>query len=430
LNAALEGAETPGKSERALAPHAWRIVMLLWFTVLSNYLARTLFTAMHGSLVAAIPMSDAQFGLLTSSLLWTYGLASPFAGFLSDRFNRSRVIIVTMFLWSLTTLLASYCRTFEQLIVLRSLMGLVEACYMPAALALICDYHRGPTRSMAIAIHHSGYVVGLGLSGLGGWLAQAQSWHFAFALVGSAGVLYVVPLALLLRDVPAANASAAAPSKPKGDTRLGAALSSLFALGYFLLMLAAHAMLNLNDWAVIGWVPLFIQEHFHQTQAAAGVWATGYKNVGLILGLFIGGFFADRWSRTNRRARMFVPAIGLMIGAPGIALMANTSVLPLGILGLSLYYLFGAFYESNTMPVLCEVVDARYRATAYGLLNCVGFLAAGSGIYVFGILRDLKFDLHVVFDFAAGLCVISALIYCCIKPRISAQGTQAAAVPV
>jgi MFS family permease len=414
-------------SNPPLPPHAWRLVLLLWFTVLSNYLARALFTAMHGSIVTAIPMSEAQFGLLTSALLWTYGLASPFAGFLSDRFNRSRVIIVSMFLWSLTTWLASFCRTFEQLVTLRALMGLIEACYMPAALALICDYHKGSTRSLAIAIHHSGFVVGLALSGLGGWLAQQQSWHFAFALVGASGIVYAIPLALLLRDAPAAAVDAAVPVRPKSDARLGGALISLFGLGYFVLMLVAHALLNLMDWAVIGWVPVFMQEHFHLTQAVAGVSATGYKNVALILGLFIGGLWADRWSRSNPRARMFVPAIGMIIGAPGILLLANAPTLGLAVLGLAIYYLFMAFYDPNTMPVLCDVVDARYRATAYGLLNCVGMLAAGSGVYVFGIMRDLKIDLRIIYDCGVVICLICVLIYFSIKPR--AGGRVAAEVP-
>lgn len=404
-----------------LPPHAWRVVVLLWFTVLSNYLARALFTTMHGSIVAAIPMSEAQFGLLTSSLLLTYGVASPFAGFLADRFNRSRVITASMLLWSLATWLASYCRTFEQLVVLRSLMGLVEACYMPAALALICDYHQGRTRSRAIALHHTGFVVGLGLSGLGGWIAERQSWHFAFALVGLSGMLYALLLVLLLRDAPRAPATATATARSsESRARLGQALLSLFALGSFVLMLAVHAVLNLFDWVVIGWVPVFIQEHFHVTQAIAGFSATGYKNAAIIVGLFIGGLWADRWSRTNARARMFVPAIGMIIGAPGIVLMANTNALALSILGLVIYYLFLAFYDPNTMPVLCEIVDARYRATAYGLLNCVGMISAGLGIYFIGVMRDLKIELQIVFDLAAVFVVLCALAY--FRLRASSAG--------
>jgi MFS family permease len=388
--------------------------------VLSNYLARALFTSMHGSIVAAIPMSEAQFGLLTSSLLLTYGVASPFAGFLSDRFNRSRVITISMLLWSIATWLASYCRTFEQLIVLRASMGLVEACYMPAALALICDYHQGRTRSIAIAIHHTGFVVGLALSGLGGWLAEWQSWHFAFALVGLTGIAYAVVLVLLLRDAPQAPTAAMTPRAAKSGVRLGEALFGLFGLGAFVLMLAAHALLNLMDWTVIGWAPVFFQEHFHLTQGVAGVSATGYKNVGLIAGLFIGGLWADRWSRTNVRARMLVPAIGILIGGPGIVLMANTSVLALAIAGLVIYYLFLAFYDPNTMPVLCEIVDARYRATAYGLLNCVGMISAGLGVYFIGMMRDLKIDLRIMFDLGALVCLICALIYFRLKPGSSA----------
>jgi MFS family permease len=164
-------------------------------------------------------------------------------------------------------------------------------------------------------------------------------------------------------------------------------------------------------------VPVYFQEHFHVTQGVAGVSATGYKNLALILGLFIGGIWADRWSRTSDRARMFVPAAGLILGAPGILLMANSNVFALAILGLVIYYLFAAFYDPNTMPVLCELVDVRYRATAYGLLNCVGMIAAGLGIYVIGLLRDLKVDLRLVFDLGALLCVVCALIYSRLKPR-------------
>ena len=92
-------------------------------------------------------MSDAQFGLLTSVFLWVYGLFSPLAGFLADRFSRSRVIFISLLLWSTVTWLTGYSTTFGQLLASRVLMGITEACYIPASLALIVDYHRGTTRS-------------------------------------------------------------------------------------------------------------------------------------------------------------------------------------------------------------------------------------------------------------------------------------------
>lgn len=413
-----------GNRKWHVPPRAWLVVVLLWFTVLCNYLVRALFTTMHGSVMAAIPMSEAQFGLLTSSLLWTYGLMSPFAGFLADRFNRSGVIITSMFLWSVTTWLTSYARTFEQLLILRSFMGLIEACYMPAALALICDYHKGPTRSLAIALHHTGYVVGLALSGLAGWLAEHHSWHYVFGLVGLAGVAYSVPLALLLRDAPRDSADTPMSAEANQVASFSEALPSLLGRGYFILMLIVHALLNLVGWAVIGWVPLFLQEQYHLTQGFAGLSATGFMNAASIPGLFIGGIWADRWTQTNRRARMFVPALGLLIAAPGILMVANAAAFMLAIFGLVIYCLFEAFYDPNTMPVLCEVADSRYRATGYGLLNFVGMIAAGMGIYVSGVMRDLRIDLRTVFDLGAILCMICALMYYFINPITPPKTSQ------
>ena len=79
-------------SPTKLPPRAWLIVGLLWAVGCFNYLDRVMITTMRGSLVEAIPMSDAQFGLLTSIFLWVYGALSPFAGFLADRLDRKSVV--------------------------------------------------------------------------------------------------------------------------------------------------------------------------------------------------------------------------------------------------------------------------------------------------------------------------------------------------
>lgn len=77
----------------ALPSRAWLIVWLLCMVACLNYLDRVMLTTMRESVKAAIPMTEAQFGLLTSVFLWVYGLLSPFAGFLADRFNRCRIIL-------------------------------------------------------------------------------------------------------------------------------------------------------------------------------------------------------------------------------------------------------------------------------------------------------------------------------------------------
>ncbi len=396
---------------------AWLVVVLLWFVVLSNYFARLMPTSMHGSLVAAIPMTEAQFGLLTSCLMWTYGLMSPLAGFLADRFSRSRVIIFSMFLWSAVTWLTAYTKTFEQLLILRSLMGISEACYLPAALALITDYHSGSTRSFATGVHQTGYVIGIGLSGLGGWLAEQYSWHYAFSVVGLAGIAYCAVLLVLLRDAPRKNHDDTPAVHAEPRVRVGEAVVSLFSRGAFVLAISSWAVVGIAIWAIFGWMPVFFQEHFHLTQGFAGISATGYMTAAAVPGLLIGGFWADRWSRTNSRGRMYVPAIGLLLASPCILLTANAGVLSVAILGLVVYRLFHAFADANMMPILCEIVDRRYRATGYGILNMTGSFAAGVGLYVPGALRDMRLGFGMVFAMVAAATLGAAVLLYLIKPH-------------
>lgn len=402
---------------------AWLVVGLLWFVACLNYLDRVMITTMRGSLVEAIPMTEAQFGLLTAVFLWVYGLLSPFAGFLADRFSRSRAIIVSLLVWSALTWLTGHARTFEQLLVARALMGISEAIYIPAALALIADYHRGNTRSLATGVHMTGVSVGAGLGGLGGWLAETRGWSYAFYLFGIIGIAYAVLLLFLLRD--ATRDSAGAPVSAGADQRVNffRALASLFGHGTFYLMLAYWGLLGMAGWAVVGWLPTYLNEHFHLSQGAAGMSATGYLQVATLVGLLIGGAWADRWNRTNSRARILVPIIGMCLAGPAVFVMANTTLLPIAIAGLMLYGIGRNFTDANMMPVLCLVVDPRYRATGYGVLNLFSCVIGGVSLYAGGALRDAHVNVNNLFAWSAvGILICAGLMSLVKSPRPEAHG--------
>ena len=185
-----------------------------------------------GSIEAAISDdAEKQFGLLTSVFLWVYAFVNPLGGLLADRFNRSIVIIVSMLAWSSVTWLTAYATTFPELLILRAMMGVGQACYMPAASALVTDYHRGPTRSLATGIHMSGLVCGSALGGTAGWLAERHGWSYAFSLVGLPGVAFGGLLIFLLRDAPPEPGSGIVPGDPGTRIRFGPAMISLISSG-------------------------------------------------------------------------------------------------------------------------------------------------------------------------------------------------------
>jgi MFS family permease len=402
--------------ESKLPKGAWLVVGLLFVIGALNYLDRIMITTMRTSIIDAMPMSDAQFGLLTSAFLWTYGILSPFAGFMADKYSRSRVVIISLLVWSIVTWLTAYSRTFEQLLVTRILMGISEACYIPAALALIADYHRGSTRSLATGIHMTGVMVGSGLGFLGGLLAENHSWNYVFIFFGILGVVYSIIVTTILRDPPKCEETII-DKKPENKVNFFSAMSDLFKRGSFLLMLGYWGLLGVVGWLVVGWLPTYYKEHFNLSQGIAGLYATGYLYPASIVGLIFGGFIADRWSRKNKYARIQVPAIGLCVAAPCIFLASGTTILPLAVIAFMLYAFTRYFGDANMMPMLCLVVDPRYRASGYGILNFFSTIIGGLALYAGGILRDMNINLSTMYKVAALIMVFCAFLLFMARPK-------------
>jgi MFS family permease len=399
---ATQTASLPSNS--ILPAGAWRVVALLCIVGCLNYLDRTMITTMRSSIVQAMPMTDAQFGLLTSVFLWVYGLLSPFAGFLADHYNRSRVIIVSLFIWSAVTWLTAYATTYEELLATRVLMGISEACYIPAALALIVDYHKGSSRSLATGIHIAGIMVGQSLGFVGGWIAEQHDWSMAFSVFGVFGVAYSLVLLFLLKDAPKSEDDVVVKSEEK--VNFFEAVKSLFSDKSFYLLIVFWAFLGIIGWMVAGWMPTYYQEHFKLTQGMAGLYATGYFYPASIVGVILGGYLTGRWGRRNPNSQIYIPIIGLCIAAPCIFIASYTDVLPLTIIMFMVYGLTRMFSDANIMPILCLTADPRYRATGYGILNLFACLIGGLSVYAGGVLRDMDVDLGIIFQSASVLMIL------------------------
>src|SRR5215471_6746902 len=191
------------ESVSAPSRYAWVVVALLCPVALLNYLDRQVFATMKKSMMADLPSiaTEERFGALMGIFLIVYGCFSPVGGYFADRFNRRRAIIISLVVWSLVTWLTGHAQTYTQMWWARAAMGVSEACYIPAALALIADYHRGPTRSRAVGIHQAGIYAGIALGGVGGFIADSSyGWRAAFNWFGLTGMLYAVVLIASLRN--------------------------------------------------------------------------------------------------------------------------------------------------------------------------------------------------------------------------------------
>jgi MFS family permease len=403
----------PRPAAAAVLPNgAWLTVGFLWLAGASNYLTRTMLTTMRGSVMADIPMTEAEFGLLTSIFLWVYAFASPVGGFLADRFSRRKVIICSIFAWSAITWATAHVHSFREFLILRALLGLSEACYIPAAMALIADYHRGSTRSLATGIHMSGLVLGSVIGGIGGWLAETHGWNYAYTVIGLPNLIYSLFLVLVLREAPREAADNLAAGTPAPTVGFFPAMQSLWRTWPYYIVIAAWCLQGAVGWMIIGWMPTHMREQFHLGQGAAGFSALGYVYVTQFLGLLIGGYASDRMSVRRPLARIIFPAITFMLVAPAFWLTGFYDGMVFTILSLVGWGLAEGFLGANMMPILCIVIDARYRATALGVLNCFTACFGGASVYLVGALCDAHVGVQFIITMAGfGVFFCGALLY-------------------
>jgi len=395
--------------------YAWCVVALLFPVALLNYLDRQMLATMKSSMVGDIPSiaNKADWGLVLGCFKWTYALLSPFAGFIADRLGRRLVIGASLFVWSAVTWWTGHVTTFHELMGVRALMGISEAFYIPAALALIADYHTGPTRSRAVGVHQAGIYVGQILGGFAGYAADSpeHGWRWAFSMCGMVGIIYALPLLALLRN----------PVMPASDTALQAPDRNVFRglLGNrnFLLLVLFFTLPAIAGWVVRDWMPDILKEKFGLGQGRAGVSAILYVQVAAIIGVVIGGTLADRWMRITQRGRIFTSAIGMVLFLPALFSVGNAGTLPVAIAGLIVFGFGWGFFDCNNMPILCQIARPEWRATGYGIMNMVSISFGGLGDWAFGALRDRHVPLNIIFGAFAGVALLSIFIVLLIKPR-------------
>ena len=401
--------ETPSVSRTA-----WLVVMLLIPVALLNYLDRQMLATMKSSMIGDIPeiQTKAQWGLILGSFKWVYAVFSPIGGYLADRVSRRHVICFSLFTWSAITWATSQVHSYDQLLWTRAIMGISEAFYIPAALALIADYHLGPTRSRAVGLHQMGIYAGVIIGGFAGYAADNPDlgWRGAFAWCGLLGIAYSIPLFLFLRNRPASSQPA---TRPTANSTVGALLGN----PSFLLLVLFFTLPAMAAWIVRDWMPDILRERFSLGQGKAGISAVLYWQVAAIAGAVLGGWLADRWMRTNVRGRIFVSVIGTSLLLPALFGVGNASTLGVAVCFLIVFGLGWGFFDCNSMPILCQLVGPQHRATGYGLMNFVSISCGGFADWIFGTLRDRQMPLNAIFGVFAGIALLSIFIALRIKPR-------------
>lgn len=390
--------------------YPWLVVALLWVVALLNYMDRQMLSTMRDAMQIDIAEleSAVNFGRLMAIFLWIYGLVSPFAGAIADRLSRKWLIIGSLGVWSAVTLLMGYCTTYNQVFWLRALMGVSEALYIPAGLSLIADYHTGKSKSFAIGIHMTGLYLGQAVGGFGATLAEKFSWQQTFHWFGIIGVVYAILLIALLYEKRNQSVKAET-AEPALKIPVLKGFGMIFSNIAFWVILFFFASTSLPGWATKNWLPTLFAESLGAPMSEAGPISTITIAISSFIGILIGGPLSDNWVKKNIKGRIYTSAIGLSLMIPALLLLGLGSGMVAAIAAGLFFGIGYGMFDTNNMPILCQFVPSRLRATAYGIMNMTGVMMGAVCTQILGKWAEGG-NLGLAFAVLGGITAIALIV--------------------
>jgi MFS family permease len=390
--------------DASLERRAWLLVGFTWIAYCLNYSDRQVIFSIFPILKSELHFTDAQLGLTGSAFLWVYGLCSPIAGQIGDRFSKRRLVALSLLLWSGVTALTGLSRSVGMVLTCRALTGVTESLFVPAAVALLANAHRPENRSRAFALYGTGQLAGIVVGGwYGGFVAQEFQWRWAFYSLGVAGILYCFPYFSFLSGF---REEVHVETKKSGSVL---AVTALAKIPSYLVLCFVSSVFNLTLWLLYTWLPDFLYEKFSLSLAGAGYTATVYLQTASLVGTLAGGALADHHYRRSNTARFRLIAIGLLLSAPCVHLIGNSDTLLLTKLAAIAFGLVGGLVLANLYISSFDVVPADTRASAVAFMNLAGYLTSGFAPLVTGVWKQTV-GIHRMISYTSLLLVAASLV--------------------
>ena len=402
-------------------PDRWRMLAFVAFTYFLLVVHRKLVFYMQVPLSEELNFKLTQVGLLDTVFLIPYGISQLFVSYLSDRFRRRKVLMYSLALSAGGMAVMGLVRNYNELVVLRILLGFAQAASVPAIAGILADCFTVKNRSIAIAIYNISLMVAYMVAGkyggkfadmgtvdhaLGSGIPSLTGWRVGMLCFALLGAFWALTICLFMRE----------PERTDRDSNRGLGiegaslwktLHSVFAVPSFWMLAISFVLICIVGNCQDVFMAKYFFDNFGMSNEAAGQFSTVWKFSFTIVGLLVGGYMADRWAQRWRSGRTLVQVIGIVLWVPSIyVLFTSGSEYVARIAMVTIGFGYG-LYVANLWTTTFEVIDPAARSTAVGMLNVIG-VAAAPAAPVVGILNDRQ--MLDIGGSLAGMSLFAAII--------------------
>ena len=369
------------------------VLFILTLVYAFNFIDRQIIGILSPFIKADLGLDDAQLGWLKGiyfALLYTV-MGIPIA-WLADRYSRVNIIAISLTLWSGFTAASGLAANYMQLAIARIGVGIGEAGGSPPSHSIISDLFPKEKRAGALAIYSLGIPFGVMLAFFASaFFLQGGSadWRTVMYSVGIPGILLAVLLKLTVKE-PKRTATLAVDEAQVAKPSVKSSLKTLLKIPTWWGMALGISFGSFGNYAISTWIIDYYVRAFAGLNITQLLIVFGIINgTAYALGVWLGGYIADRWGKTNKKAYALLPAIALIIGVPAfyVSLQVQDLWLSVGLMALLLFtsgsYLGPSFAMAQTLAPLN--VRAMSTALFFFVLNII---ALGGGPTLTGIISQ------------------------------------------
>ena len=379
--------DNPYRTKRA----SWYALCLLTIVYSFNFIDRQLLAILQESIKADLDLSDSQLGLLTGFAFAIFYVTAgiPIARW-ADRGNRRNIVSLSLFIWSFMTALSGFVQNYTHLLLARIGVGVGEAGGSPPSHSIISDIFPPDRRATAIGFYSMGVSIGILFGFLaGGWLNEFFGWRTAFMVVGIPGVILAIVLRLTLKEPIRGLHDGVAARSNNGPVPFGEVLSILWSRPTFRHIALGAGLNAFCGYGTANWTASFMIRTHGMSTGELGTWLAMIIGVGGAIGVFFGGYLADRMAKTDKRWYAWLPSI---CGFAIVPFMVSIYLVDNAYVALSLSIIPGLLFQvylGNTIATTHAIVGPRMRATASAVLFLIlNIIGLGAGPWVVGVLSD------------------------------------------
>ena len=388
--------------------YKWEVLILLWMGYLLNQADRQVFNTVLPAIRDALSLTDTSVGLIATLFNLAFAVFVPIGGWMGDRFSRKWVVTISVLIFSVATMFTGMAGTFLMLVALRSIAtGGGEALFGPSNYSILAQYHTD-TRARAMSIHQTAYYIGVILAGwLAGLIADKLGWEYSFLVFGGFGLIWGVLMIFRLNNKPI---EVAAPSEPVEKPGFLDGFKAVFTTPTALALTLGFSGLIFVITGYMTWVPAYLQEEFGQTQAQAGFNSMFWTYVAAFVGVLLAGSLSDKFAVKDNKYRMWLQALGLVLGAVFLFFMGGDRSLTIVYICFAGWGFFRAFFDANTYAVLYDVTPPRLHASCASVMGMTGFAIGSLAPVILGALKQSLGSLSSTFTILAVIWVVCGVM--------------------